>query len=547
MADYNIVVKESPLSKLMAELPQLLLNFQLRQQEMEIEADREARRYTFEREQADAQRTHESTLLDTRLNAQKEELDKKLTSQEDLLDKRLTADATNLETRLDAESTNLQTQIDSRFDLLDKELDAKEAIAREERELAAEIDHYKDAKMLHKQTNLLLKEAEGKWLQTGLQLDNLYDTDITEEALNLLDTFSTYEANQYQEKGDMYWQMAENAEEKINIINSALAGVVRKGSLFAQAGGDQGMGLGDPTKWDTADLDYNAFILQNPDLNDREKEIAKEWFDANAPVVQASLRDLRQDRINLEQIESKNKYYQQETEESQIKKLKAGSVTFFNRRLTKIDGAVNLSGLKTAELILRDPSGQAGIDTSTEEGLKQYNEIKIKVDDAKATIAVEFGELIGEKDLALQKPEEYLAKFDMMIKTARGEYLSATKQFSTGDYSDFVFYVDKAWENYAAMESGSDMSKFERLARKYFGFPEDLSFKEFVIGVKQYYNHSILGDLDSLDLIQDISGDVQLDDPFNPEQADVDKVESLIKNEKLLNELESIINEKEAQ
>ena len=534
MSNYNIVVKESPLARLLSELPQLLTNFQLRQQEMNIEADREARRYTFEREMAEDQRSHESTLLENRFAHEKDITDTKLESQQNQLNARLTAEA-----------ENLQTNIDSRFDLLDQELNWKEEQATIERELQAEISHYKDSKAANRQTELLLKEAEAKWNQTGLQLSSLYDTDITDQALTLLDQFSTLEADAYMDKAEWYSDMSENAEKKIDLINDALAGVVRQGSLFATAGGDVGMGWGDPLKWDVADLGYDAFIAQNPNLSDTEKAIAKEWFEVNAPVLSASARELRQDQVNLDKIGATTEYYEQQTKADQTKKLKQAANTYYARRLSKIESIVNLNGIASAERILAKPLEIAGYDPATEEGAKAIAEVKKNVDEAKAQIAIDFSFLIGEEVKGKENPQDYIQMFETMISTARGEKMSNTQFFSEGEYADYMFYLDKAWAHYNTPGlSSADMSKIERLARVYFGFPEGMKFREFMKASKEYYNYSVLGSFDT-NVFDDPSNIGQ--GPTNKEQEDVNKVEDLIRNKELLEELENIIQEQENQ
>lgn len=564
MADYNIVVKENPLSRLIAELPQLLMNFQLRQQEMNLEADREAQRYVFEREMADAQRTHEKAMLDDRFDHEASQLTTKLDAEETLLDKKLTSATEDLETRLDAESdlldrrlkassTDLQTQIDAKFDLLEKELDFKEDEARIERELRAETDHYNDAKRAYDQVELLLDEKEAAWQQTGMSLDGLYGEDITSSSLELAELFSTFEADQYKEKGDYYDQLAEVSKDKIDHINELLSGVIRKGALFVEAGGDRGKGYGDPLMWDIEDLGYDAFAEQYPDLSDTEKRIAREWYEANAPVVSAKVRDMQTGELSKAKIEATTNYYENQAAENKLKNEKAGAIDFFNRRLNKIKISVNFDGIAGLKQQILDPASY-NIDTTTDAGKKKYDSINLALNKAEAQIALDFSYLIGEASAGEAQPDVYLEKFRSMYESARGQYASPTALVAGGDYADFNYYLDLAYEHYKGADT-SNLTKIERLAKVYFGIPENMDFKDFVTYSKMYYNASIFGDFESADQIEDLSkiiGDEGRENPeqtlideFNQLESDKKNLENLITDPKLLEEIRQVLEEGE--
>lgn len=111
-----------------------------------------------------------------------------------------------------------------------------------------------------------------------------------------------------------------------------------------------------------------------------------------------------------------------------------------------------------------------------------------------------------------------------------------------------------AYEHYKGADT-ANLTKIERLAKVYFGIPENMDFKDFVTYSKMYYNASIFGDFESADQIEDLSkiiGDEGRENPeqtlideFNQLESDKKNLENLITDPKLLEEIRQVLEEGE--
>lgn len=428
--------------------------------------------------------------------------------------------------QIEADATTRINEMEFQKLMQDQRLDAAAAqdVARHEQQMTYQL--LTDSRANKRAAKDAYDEKISTLEATGISIDKLVDEERTSKLDELISEFAEIDKKEYSSLIENIDSQTAYYKDNIAIVNSALVGPILKAKQSATAGGvgefasEHGT---DPLIWDVGDLDFEVFKEAYPDLGEQDLEIAQEWFAQNQPFLIDQARKLNVAKVAAESQSQSYKLKNEQILEFERKKRQNKADIFFSTNYQNMSIESQHSSVAVINdniRILQGEIDQNDDKKPTEAQQTLLDQYTTSVNNIQGNIIKDFAFLIGEESEYSSLVSsgntnalvaKYYTEFVNMIRQGVGVFVSATQTQAPGDPGAYVSYVNATKEHYDKA-SPSDQKKIERLARKYFGFGEAVSFAKFHAKANEYYE---------IYLMKDFESDNQVDEDKDKKDADL--------------------------
>jgi len=343
-------------------------------------------------------------------------------------------------------------------------------LRKEDREYAATVSMYQDAKKEASNAEAEYNKIEDSWRESGLSLNSLNEMFKTDTSLKVLKDINEIPAQDWKQRSEYWGDKASNLKRKADIIGDELFGDIRKAKNIL-AGGAGFAGGTDPNMWDPKDLGLEAYKTMYPE--DEKTDLVKEFFDVNPGLMEASLGKLTKQQLDFMSVREKQGYYSRlGDKEARVKEIQKRN--YIQKIISgNINSAKHLSGLKDvftkkqgAEQI-RDAWG--GLEVSEEDQARILELEKESIDTAE-NIGRLYASLFGQTKLSSEDALGAYKDYERIHDLAKSTTAVREGVVSDPDFMPYWNSIERAYATWSEEKDSRIKAAMEQTAQKLFGF-----------------------------------------------------------------------------
>jgi hypothetical protein len=372
-------------------------------------------------------------------------------------------------------------------------------------------DLYKENKALSLAYEQDFEKKKDNIYQLGISLDAIEDYNSTHGSKQLIANTQKPELDNYNELAEHYSSQSEYWKESSAELSDLLASGIHRAKNIMAGGG----GPGADEKWNIDDLSYERYLdiynidptiieanLQSKDAtvvaqaqkDNAELNVIKEYFAGNTGPAMAQLAKLQSTDItkeikDLELLIKKDKHTLSKEEEKD-----KNVAEYFNMRITGGSTKLELGQLDTYWTIAQNLEGNVKTEDDRARLDSAYKNIELINED----VGFLWANMHGFTDTSPEKLAEYTADYKTLVELSTAEIGPYGKiQGGKPDYNELRNKLDKLWEYYSLPHGGKAKGDIKRkeldeTAQSLFGFPDHMTFKDFIVEANEYFARDIL-------------------------------------------------------